>query len=438
MKDFNKQWSTFAGSSDAAGSRSPHPPQLQPPYALGSDEDGRLAELRKLQQEIGLYGESPQIFQILETIEQVATTDITVLVAGESGTGKELVAKAIHARSRRRNKPLVVVNCGAIPEGVLESELFGHERGAFTHAIASRKGYFEIADGGTIFLDEIGDMPLSVQVKILRVLEGREFMRVGGSTPLKVDVRLIAATNKDLQTLVRHGEFRQDLYYRLNAVTVRVPPLRERPGDVRILARRFAADFCRENKIEFEGFTESAFLLMERHSWPGNVRELKNLVESVIVLERGRKIDEYVLSKYLAPHYSPDRNMPVPVNRPPEEVEREFLYRALLDLRDQVAEVKEILLGHYPFSSRPPAVAPPSSYIPATPAENVQEVHPASNQADGSPAQLADGMTLQEMEKIMIHRTLEKTGGNKRKAAKLLGISERTLYRKIKEYDLPF
>ena len=207
---------------------------------------------------------------------------------------------------------------------------------------------------------------------------------------------------------------------------------------MRVLARKFAADFCRENKIEFEGFTESAFLLMERHPWPGNVRELKNLVESVIVLERGHKIDEYVLSKYLAPQYSPDRNMPVPVNRPPEEVEREFLYRTLLDLREQVAEVKDILLGRFPVGPRHPAVVPPSAFLPEAASEAVQEVHPASNQTDGSTLQLADGMTLQEVEKIMIHRTLDKTGGNKRKAARLLGISERTLYRKIKEYDLPF
>jgi DNA-binding NtrC family response regulator len=438
MTDFDAQWSTFGSDSNRGGDPAPGIPQLAAAYAPGEEDEDHLAALRKLQEEVGLYGDSPQIFQILETIEQVAPTDITVLISGESGTGKELVAKAIHARSRRRTKPLVVVNCGAIPEGVLESELFGHEKGAFTHAIASRKGYFEIADGGTIFLDEIGDMPLSVQVKILRVLEGREFMRVGGSAPLKVDVRLIAATNKDLESAVRRGEFRQDLYYRLNAITVRVPPLRERPGDVRILARKFAADFCRENKIEFEGFTESAFLLMERHPWPGNVRELKNLVESVIVLERGRKIDEYVLSKYLAPQYSPDRNMPVPVNRPPEEVEREFLYRALLDLREQVAEVKEILLGRHPLAPRPPAVVAPPGYIPEAAPEPVQEVQPASSQHDGSIVQLTDGMTLQEVEKIMIHRTLEKTGGNKRKAAKLLGISERTLYRKIKEYDLPF
>ena len=200
MTDFDARWSTFASDNGPGGRRAAQPAQLSPAYAPGSDDENHLAALRKLQEEVGLYGDSPQIFQILETIEQVAPTDITVLITGESGTGKELVAKALHARSRRRSKPLVVVNCGAIPEGVLESELFGHEKGAFTHAIASRKGYFEIADGGTIFLDEIGDMPLSVQVKILRVLEGREFMRVGGSTPLKVDVRLITATNKDLES----------------------------------------------------------------------------------------------------------------------------------------------------------------------------------------------------------------------------------------------
>lgn len=435
MRAFDEQSSSFASSKGAGGGADLSRPQLQAPVSDLDEDREHLEELRKLQEEVGLYGESPQILQILETILQVAPTDIAVLISGESGTGKELVAKAIHARSRRRTRPLVVVNCGAIPEGVLESELFGHEKGAFTHAIASRKGYFEVADGGSIFLDEIGDMPLSVQVKILRVLEGREFMRVGGSTPLKVDVRLIAATNKDLDAAVRRGEFRQDLYYRLNAVTLRVPPLRERPGDVRILARRFAAEFCRENKIEFEGFTESAFVLMERHPWPGNVRELKNLVESVIVLERGRTIDEYTLSKYLAPQYSPDRNMPVPVHRAPEEVEREFLYRALLDLREQVAEVKEILLSRYAGVPAQRHLQPPM-VVSGPFREEVQEVSSVSNPRDGGME--FDGMTLQEVEKVLIHRALEKTSGNKRKAARLLGISERTLYRKIKEYDLPF
>ena len=232
----------------------------------------------QFQKESGILGRSSAIQQIFETIEHVAPIDISVLVIGESGTGKELVARAIHQKSRRATKSLIIVNCGAIPEGIVESELFGHEKGAFTGAVGLRKGFFEMADGGTIFLDEIGEMPLNAQVKILRVLEGNEFSRVGSADPKKVDVRIIAATNRELNQEVQNGTFRQDLYFRLHAVTIQVPPLRARKEDIPLLAQTFADEFSRKNHIEFQGFDDSAFDVMEEYHWTGNVRELKNLI----------------------------------------------------------------------------------------------------------------------------------------------------------------
>lgn len=378
----------------------------------------------------GITGQSSAINHILLAIRQVAPTDISVLVVGESGTGKELVAKAIHASSRRKNKPLVVVNCGAIPEGILESELFGHEKGAFTGAVGARKGYFELADTGTIFLDEIGEMPLATQVKLLRVLEGKEFMRVGGTVAQQVDVRIIAATNKELEKAVRGGEFREDLFYRLNAVRIKVPPLRERREDIRLLVKTFASDFCRENNIEFDGFSEPAMRMLEAYNWPGNVRELKNLVESIIVLERGSRIDELILSRYLKPVQLLDRNLPVPTHRTSEEVEREFIYRALLDLKSEISQLRDVIVNSVYSESRPKSLPYFSEVYPRQP-ETLHE--PETNEAFD-----IDGKNLEEVERYMINRALELSAGSKRKAARSLGISERTLYRKIKEYELPF
>jgi len=382
--------------------------------------------------EFGVIGRSEKMRQIFETIEQVAPTDIPVLIYGESGTGKELIAHAIHAKSRRKARPLVIVNCGAIPEGILESELFGHERGAFTGAIAARKGYFEMADGSTVFLDEIAEMPLGTQVKLLRVLEGREFMKVGGTESIQVDVRLIAATNKELEREVQKGNFREDLYYRLNAVSIRVPPLRERKEDIRELVNHFAANFCKANHIEFEGFTEGAYRLLEDYPWPGNVRELKNVTESMIVLEKGGKITEGIVPKYLSKFFEMDRHLPVRVPRTSEEADRELIYRALIDLKAEIGQLRELIFQR---------VFPPKRLKP-WPAEE-SEVYTGVLQADEKNTYPVEdnsfeGMSLEDMEKELIRRTLEKVGGNKRKAASILKISERTLYRKIKEYNLPF
>jgi len=398
---------------------------------LKTGQDGR--NLNTLRQEIGLIGESPAIWQILETIEQVAPTDISALIIGESGTGKELIAQAIHRLGNRHDKPFVVVNAGAIPEGIIESELFGHEKGAFTGAIGARKGYFEQADTGTIFLDEIGEMPLNTQVKLLRLLEGKEFIRVGGSSPKQADVRVIAATNRDLETAVRDGEFRPDLFYRLNAVNIRVPSLRERREDIPLLVKKFVTDFCSQNGIPFEGFSDGAIRLLQEQAWPGNIRELKNFVESLIVIERGRRIDEIVLQRHLPRSAEMDRRLPVPVNRSSDEVEREFIYRALLDIKNEIAQLRELLVGRYippprrlkPGYPEPPLLQDLDNDVPIPPTA------PESGEAGAFES-------IEDMEKRLITGALARTSGNKRKAATLLKISERTLYRKIKEYDLPF
>jgi transcriptional regulator with GAF, ATPase, and Fis domain len=385
--------------------------------------------IQKYQNELGIIGQSDGIVQIFQVIEQVAATNISVLIIGESGTGKELVAKAIHARSLRAEKPLVIVNCGAIPEGIIESELFGHEKGAFTGAIGPRKGFFESANGGTVFLDEIGEMPLNAQVKILRVLEGKEFMRVGGSEPHQVDVRIIAATNRDLGEAVRQGNFRQDLYFRLRAVNVQVPPLRTRRSDIFLLAQKFADNFCQANKIDFKGFDPSAKLALENYHWPGNVRELKNLVESAIVLEKGNLIDQFVLAKYLNFSQEADRFLPVLVHKSTAEADREFIYRALIDLKTEISQLRELILTRlFP----PKRLRPWEKIEPITVHHDDNEILIEETLDEATPT----SMSMQDMEKELIINSLRKNGGNKRKTAKSLKISERTLYRKIKEYGL--
>jgi transcriptional regulator with PAS, ATPase and Fis domain len=389
--------------------------------------NGSSGDLRTLRDEIGLVGDSPEIWQMLETIQQVAPTTIPVLILGESGTGKELVANAIHRLSPRFDKPFVVVNAGAIPEGIIESELFGHEKGAFTGAIGSRKGYFEQADGGTLFLDEVGDMPLPAQVKFLRLLEGKDFIRVGGSSNRNVDVRVVAATNKDLREAVEHSRFREDLFFRLNAIRIRIPSLRERLQDIPQLVKKFVNDFCRENKIEFEGMSEGALRAMQDYHWPGNVRELRNFVEMLIVIERGRRVDENVVRQHLPHKTEYDRRLPVPLNRRSEEVEREFIYRALVDLKNEIAQLRELIVGRYVSPMRR---LKPGGYVETDVVQDVS-ADEVGNVED-------DMESIEGMQKRLIAEALERTNGNRRKAAKILKISERTLYRKIKEYNLPF
>ena len=371
-----------------------------------------MTDREQFQQDYGIVGQSPEIQEIVDVVRQVAPTDITVLISGESGVGKEVIMNALHSASKRATKALVTVNCGAIPEGLIESELFGHEKGSFTSAMDTRKGYFEIADGGTIFLDEIGETPLGTQVKLLRVLENGEFMRVGASVPRKADVRVIAATNKNLEYEVQQKRFRPDLYFRLRSVNIYVPPLRNRKEDIPLLVEHVIKEFTEKNHIAFEGFTNEATEVLLNYDWPGNVRELRNVLESMVVLENGRRITGDGVRKYLQTQRieSGDRNLPVRSTRTVEQAERELIYRALLDLKTNIIELKEIL-------AQPP------------PGTNGSNGHKEVVEVNG-------GLSLDEMERRMIRNALERHRGNRRLAAKELNISERTLYRKIKDLKL--
>ncbi len=353
---------------------------------------------------------TPALAEIKRLIKQVAGSDITVLVTGESGTGKELVAHAIHDLSKRRNGPLVSLNCGAIPEGIFESEIFGHEKGAFTSASDRRKGYFEMANRGTLFLDEIGEMPLPVQVKILRVLETGSFVRVGGSDEISVDVRVIAATNKDLEKEVARGQFRQDLYYRLKAVNLALPALRERPDDVPALVLQFATEFALRNNRPIPEFSAEAINLLKRHYWVGNVRELKNFVESLIALSTKKIIEYEDVVMRLSPSGG-SVNLPVVLSRPSEDLDKELVYRTLLELRNEMYSIKELLHKLVDVRTREIGVH----------FETADEV---------------ESFALDDMEKEQILKALSEYDGNRRLAAQALGIGERTLYRKIGRYGI--
>ncbi len=371
-----------------------------------------MTDREQFQYDHGIVGQSPEIQEIVDVVRQVAPTDITVLISGESGVGKEVIMNALHSASRRATKALVTVNCGAIPEGLIESELFGHEKGSFTSASDTRKGYFEIADGGTVFLDEIGEMPLGTQVKLLRVLENGEYMRVGASVPRKADVRVIAASNKNLEYEVQQRRFRADLYFRLRSVNIYVPPLRNRKEDIPLLVEHVIREFTEKNHMTFQGFTDEATQVLLNYDWPGNVRELRNVLESMIVLENGKKISGDDVRKYLHPQRveTGDRNLPVRSNKTVEQAERELIYRALLDLKTNIIELKEI----------------------------VAQGATATNGNNGHKevVEVNDGLSLDEMERRMIRNALERHRGNRRLAAKELNISERTLYRKIKDLKL--
>jgi len=365
----------------------------------------------EFQRQYGIVGESLEMQELVQVVQHVAPTDITVLITGESGVGKEVIAHAIHGASRRSKKTMVTVNCGAIPEGIIESELFGHEKGSFTGASSERKGYFELADGGTIFLDEIGELPLATQVKFLRILENGEFLRVGSSIARKVDVRVIAATNKDLENEVRSGNFRQDLFYRLRSVNVRIPALRERKEDIPLLFERFIEEFSVKNGIRFGGMTAAATELLQQYYWHGNVRELRNVVESMLVLERGKRLDADDIGKYLRMPVE-DRMLPMVVSKQNDFDERQLLYRALIELKNDMLEVKNLLKGVLGSDGT-------SGRMSGNQNNAVQE-----------------NLSLSEMERRMIETALKKFRNNRRLAADELQISERTLYRKIKEYGL--
>ncbi|MCG8373712.1 MAG: sigma-54 dependent transcriptional regulator [Balneolales bacterium] len=427
------------------------------------------------QEPFGLLGKSDAIRQVVDKIMQVSKTDITVLLQGESGVGKDVTARAIHGLSERKHNDLVIVNCGAIPEGIIESELFGHEKGAFTGANDSREGYFEKADGGTIFLDEIGDTPLNVQVKLLRVLENGEFFRVGSSKVQTTNVRVIAATNKDLWQLVQEGTFREDLYYRLDTVQIFLPPLRERQEDIIEIFRKFVQEFSTRYDSVFKGFSDEARALLTSYRWPGNIRELRNVSEQLVVLEKSQFIDAERLQKYLKgrQHEGSADNLPM-VSEPERDNQsfsdnfgrrdRELIYRALLELSNDIGDVKKMLAGlvysGFPNKSNLP-VLPTSSSVSAQesvssqlikynpdvetplgmrsmPEQEIEEptdVYEEENEierffsSDEIPS-------IEATEQFLIKRALEKYDGNRRKASETLCISERTLYRKLDQYGL--
>ena len=392
----------------------------------------RLIDRRKLQQRTGILGESAPIQEVLVKIEQMAPVTSTVIIEGESGTGKELVAKAIHDLSPRRGKPFIAVNCAAIPDTLLESELFGHEKGAFTGAAERRLGRFELADGGSIFLDEVGDMPPATQVKVLRVLEDRTFFRVGGIQPIKVDVRVITATNRSLKDAVTLGQFRDDLFYRLNVLSIYLPPLRERRSDIPLLVRRFIADFAAQHERQFKGITPEAMEILVDAEWPGNIRQLRNLIESMVVLAPEGEIRASDIPPDIR-----DRGRSLPMVVPGAAVrdgvgqEVQFILSSLVELKLQIEELRR--------------------RVEERPAQRVEMIEVGGGGGTGrlgAPADLLDaeapegpviyrpGMTMADVERAAIEAALKDTRGNRRKAAEVLGIGERTLYRKLKEYQL--
>jgi len=400
-----------------------------------------MIDIDKIRRSAGIIGESEEIQEMLTLIGQVANTDISVLITGESGSGKEVVAKAIHKNSRRKFEKMITVNCAAIPSGIIESELFGHRKGSFTGATESRAGYFEAAHKGTIFLDEIGELPLETQSKLLRVIEQGEFMRVGDTKIQKADVRIIAATNRILSEEVKKSNFRQDLYYRLKTINIHVPPLRDHLNDLTLFIERFGLEFTAKNDIAFKGFSSEALAILKRYNWPGNVRELKNLVESLLVINRGDRITEHMVIKQLKlDEYQVNSNLPVFVNADTDKVERELILKQLLFLRQDVNEVKQMLMGGR--SSSPEAVQPPNPALYLPPAGLVSNTNSEvfTQAEDGTLYAIQEDVigeiSIQELEHEMIERTLDKFRGNRRKTAQVLDISERTLYRKINEYGI--
>ena len=389
--------------------------------------------IERIQQKSGIVGRSDAITKVLEMIAQVSPVDISVLISGESGTGKELFAKAIHQNSRRSHEPIVTVNCGAIPEGIIESELFGHKKGAYTDAKGDRKGYFESANKGSIFLDEIGETPLETQVKLLRVIESGEFMPVGESKIKKTDVRIIAATNKDLSDLVEKGKFRQDLYYRLNTVSIKLPSLNERVEDIALLVERFALEFTRNNDMIYRGFVPDAIRYMKNYQWKGNVRQLKNFVESIIVLEKGERITGEMVEAQLGKKQIEglkNEALPVVTSQPADTAERELILRQLFLLRQDVEFLKQIAS---PSQSTIGNVNPPLLETGESQEHsgliNEDSEYFIKNSSIGD-------MTIEDLEKEAIVRTLKFFKNNRRASAKSLGMSERTLYRKINFYGL--
>lgn len=406
--------------------------------------------VQQVKQRFGIIGNHPALNRAIDIALQVAPTDLSVLIGGESGTGKEFFPKIIHQYSSRKHGNYIAVNCGAIPEGTIDSELFGHEKGAFTGATDSRKGYFEESSGGTIFLDEIAELPLSTQVRLLRVLESGEFIRVGSSKVQKIDVRVIAATNINIIEAIQHSKFREDLYYRLNTVPINIPSLRERKEDIHLLFRKFASDFAETNRMPSVTLTEDARKMLTSYRWPGNIRQLKNTAEQMSIIESERVIGEERMSNYL-PDYQSVRLPAIyekPVNEQTFNTEREILYKVLFDMKNDMQDMKKLVAG---IIDKGPAGVD----LQEDNARILEKLYPSSNQSEMeiSHASLqintANDQNIQDTEEIveeslslkkkeieLIIKSLEKHRGKRKYAAKELGISERTLYRKIKEHNL--
>jgi DNA-binding NtrC family response regulator len=410
-------------------------------------------DIQSIKNRFGIIGNSPALNYALQVAAQVANTDLTVLINGESGVGKEVFSMIIHSLSSRKHNPFIAVNCGAIPEGTIDSELFGHEKGSFTGAVDARKGYFETVNGGTIFLDEIGELPLGTQARLLRVLETGEFIRVGSSKVQKTDVRVIAATNKDLLQLVEVGKFREDLYYRLSTVPIRVPALHDRPEDIHLLFRKFAADFADKYKTSPVQLDEEAKKLLINYPWPGNVRELKNIAEQISVLSEDKQVGAGQLNKYLQP-YSSNR-MPVLVqgnnNTGEFSNEREILYKLFFDMKKDVTELKKMFLE---ILQNPNLAAQHKGFLNELKEADgyrlqnsdnssllVQSNMPATqpvimNNGIQDHVEVEESLNIMDKEKELIIKALKKHKSKRKDAAMDLGISERTLYRKLKEYDI--
>ena len=405
-------------------------------------------DIQSIKRNFGIIGNDPQLNHAIEIATQVAMTDLTVLITGESGTGKDVFPKIIHQNSARKHGQYFAVNCGAIPEGTIDSELFGHEKGSFTGAVADRKGYFEIADKGTLFLDEVGELPLSTQARLLRVLENGEYIKVGGSKVMKTDVRVVAATNVNLPEAIEKGKFREDLYYRLNTIPIHIPALRERKGDIYLLFRKFASDFAEKRHSTAVSLAPEAVKLLESYRWDGNIRQLKNITDQISIIEKERVITPDILGKYLPNRISTSLVL-LPRDESTEGLsERDILYRVLFDMKKDITElrstVNNLMNGHQPEQSYVPAS--PVAYVSETgtvvtqvekrkPEDVEQEFTEILSTEEPAPSK-PDNLSLIQNEKDMIIRALDKYKGHRKEAAKELGISERTLYRKIKEYQI--
>lgn len=388
--------------------------------------------IQDIKQRFNITGNDPELERAIEVACQVAGTDLSVLVTGESGVGKESIPQIIHAFSPRKHGPYFAVNCGAIPEGTIDSELFGHEKGAFTGAIDTRKGYFEVANGGTLFLDEVAELPLSTQVRLLRVIQSGEFIKVGSSTVQKTDVRVIAATNVNLPKAIASGKFREDLYYRLNTVPITIPPLRARKDDIHLLFKKFAADFADRYVMPPVRLEPEAVQLLEAYAWPGNIRQLKSIAEQISVLEHERLISAAVLRKYLPE--APGSALPVSASQAYSDVDyksdRELIFQILFTLRNEVDSLKERLSGTEPVAAQEPQ----SRSLIIRP-EDVRDEIREEVREEIREAEAQETISIQDANTDLIRRALERHGGNRKEAAAELGISERTLYRKIKQFD---